>query len=30
VITRDPVAAADAMFRHLDGTLSALTIRCRG
>ena len=30
VIARDPVAAADAMFRHLDGTLSALTIRCRG
>lgn len=27
IIARDPEAAADAMFRHLDGTLSALTIR---
>ena len=30
VIARDPAAAADAMFRHLDGTLSALNLRCRG
>jgi DNA-binding GntR family transcriptional regulator len=30
VIARDPVAAADAMFRHLDGTLSALDVRRRG
>lgn len=27
IIARDPEAAADAMFRHLDGTLSALTVR---
>ena len=30
VIARDPAAAADAMFRHLDGTLSALNVRRRG
>ena len=30
VIARDPAAAADAMFRHLDGTLSALNVRCLG
>jgi DNA-binding GntR family transcriptional regulator len=30
VIARDPAAAADATFRHLDGTLSALNVRCLG
>jgi DNA-binding GntR family transcriptional regulator len=30
VIARDPAAAADATFRHLDGTLSALNVRRLG
>lgn len=30
VIARDPAAAADAMYRHLDGTLSALNVRSIG
>jgi DNA-binding GntR family transcriptional regulator len=30
VIARDPGAAADAMLRHLDGTLSALNVRQLG
>jgi DNA-binding GntR family transcriptional regulator len=30
VMARDPAAAADAMFRHLDGTLSALNVRRLG
>jgi len=30
VIARDPAAAADAMLRHLDGTLSTLNVRQLG
>lgn len=30
VIARDPAAAADATFRHLDGTLSTLSVRSSG